>query len=636
MSIPMKKIITCLAVASLASISLIFLSGYPGRLAPWQYDRSLALSSILFAAAVFIGTILLWTRFFRFEGKVGIVIRTFFIILAVCAPIVTILLLLQSGVISLSLNYNYVVMMITSLVLLLLLNVLFKSKHLLVLLINVGVLIFAIIPSTQPLARKSLSNLLSGQEKIFQNLVHYASSSIYDVKVSDFILFESRKNAGGGLGIVDDERVLLVTGDGEIHILNVVGDQVNRQPGMLKTPFDPENYRKTSEEPSRFFRVTDALLEETDSPVKKLYVAYHHWDENKKCVSLNVAESTIDFTTFGESELDWEVIFSSSPCLTLFISNTSGGRMDFYGDSSLLLTIGTTISWGDADDAPVKGDYGKIISIDRKDRSNRILTSGHRNPQGLVSVDGEIWSTEHGPQGGDELNFISEGNDYGWPVSSYGTQYGTKSFGSNEPPGEHTYGERPVYSWIPSIGISNLIRVKGKTFKNWNNDLLVASLYGSGEPSQRTGKSLYRVRVFEKRAVLVERINTGRAIRDLIELPDGRIALWEGLQVLQIVEPQNIAFSACNGCHTVTKPGNGNRHGIGPDLRQVVGARVARHKYYEYSDAMKNFGGKWTADRLDKFLENPGAVVPGTTMSYPGVKNDQHRREIIEYLTQPR
>ena len=129
--------------------------------------------------------------------------------------------------------------------------------------------------------------------------------------MSDFILFESRKNAGGGLGIVDDERVLLVTGDGEIHILNVVGDQVNRQPGMLKTPFDPENYRKTSEEPSRFFRVTDALLEETDSPVKKLYVAYHHWDENKKCVSLNVAESTIDFTTFGESELDWEVIFSS-------------------------------------------------------------------------------------------------------------------------------------------------------------------------------------------------------------------------------------------------------------------------------------------------------------------------------------
>jgi len=118
-----------------------------------------------------------------------------------------------------------------------------------------------------------------------------------------------------------------------------------------------------------------------------------------------------------------------------------------------------------------KSIYGKILKIKKREllKNNNdkieyeIFSIGHRNPQGLVRINGKIFSTEHGPQGGDEINLIKKNNNYGWPLESYGTRYGDgKSFSFQKSEKKLT---RPVFSFLPSIAPSSL----GKCPKNLAN-----------------------------------------------------------------------------------------------------------------------------------------------------------------------
>lgn len=104
-----------------------------------------------------------------------------------------------------------------------------------------------------------------------------------------------------------------------------------------------------------------------------------------------------------------------------------------------------------------------------------IYSYGHRNPQGTVihPVTGELWVTEHGPKGGDEINLVKPGRNYGWPVISYGINYdGTILTALTEKEGM----EQPVFYWTPSIAPCGTIFVTGDRFKNWRNNMLVGSL----------------------------------------------------------------------------------------------------------------------------------------------------------------
>ncbi len=102
-----------------------------------------------------------------------------------------------------------------------------------------------------------------------------------------------------------------------------------------------------------------------------------------------------------------------------------------------------------------------------------IWSYGNRNPQGLVWADGKLWQTEHGPKGGDELNLIEKGKNYGWPVISYGRNYS----GTELTPYTHMEGmEQPIINWTPSIAVSGLDVYRGDKFKNWQGDLLAGAL----------------------------------------------------------------------------------------------------------------------------------------------------------------
>ncbi|UPJ40050.1 PQQ-dependent sugar dehydrogenase [Bradyrhizobium sp. 40] len=127
---------------------------------------------------------------------------------------------------------------------------------------------------------------------------------------------------------------------------------------------------------------------------------------------------------------------------------------------------------------PMRSDpaasYGKTLAIKIADGR---ATMGHRNSEGLyVDRSGTIWSTEHGPQGGDELNRVVQGANYGWPYATYGTDCGSFSWPLNKPELDRKNYETPVFAWVPSIAVANLVGVERGLFSEWEGDLLIATL----------------------------------------------------------------------------------------------------------------------------------------------------------------
>ncbi len=164
-----------------------------------------------------------------------------------------------------------------------------------------------------------------------------------------------------------------------------------------------------------------------------------------------------------------------------------GCRMQFGKDGYLYFSVGER---GNEKENPqsLSSDLGKIHRIkadgsipadnpfvDTPGARPSIYSYGHRNPQGLDNnpITGELWSHEHGPRGGDEINIVQPGKNYGWPVASYGLNYNGSVLTKNA---TMEGIEPPLHYWIPSIAPSGMAFVTGKRYKGWEGNLLVGSL----------------------------------------------------------------------------------------------------------------------------------------------------------------
>jgi len=154
--------------------------------------------------------------------------------------------------------------------------------------------------------------------------------------------------------------------------------------------------------------------------------------------------------------------------------------------------------------------------IQEKNAIKSIWTYGNRNPQGLAihPISSTIFETEHGPRGGDELNILASGNNYGWPEITYGKNYS----GTTITEYTHKNGmEQPVIHWTPSIAVCGIDFYDGKLFKNWENNLLVSSL---------KFENLYRLEIKDNKVTQQEIIyRAGSRIRDVQTGPEGFIYL---------------------------------------------------------------------------------------------------------------
>ena len=232
----------------------------------------------------------------------------------------------------------------------------------------------------------------------------------------------------------------------------------------------------------------------------------------------------------GSSLNDVEVIYRQKPKVTG--GGHFGSRIAFRSDRTLYVTLGERQKFTPAQDLTTT--LGKIIRINRDGSippdnpsiigaEPEIFSYGHRNPQGAAIRPGgdELWVTEHGPQGGDEINKIVAGGNYGWPVVSYGCNYGDPvSDACRIGGGVHApnYIE-PVSYWVPvSIAPSGMIFYTGAGFPQWHGNLIVGALVGT---------ALWRVEINEDQEVLRERLffETNERIRDVGQGPDGWIYL---------------------------------------------------------------------------------------------------------------
>ena len=228
----------------------------------------------------------------------------------------------------------------------------------------------------------------------------------------------------------------------------------------------------------------------------------------------------------GDQLIDGRVIFRMTP--KLGSSRHFGSRLIFDRAGFLYVTLGDR---GEQERAQRHEQHpGKIIRLNddgtvpvdnpfvtRTGALPEIFSLGHRNVQGaaLHPTSGLIWTHEHGPQGGDEINVLRSGVNYGWPVITYGVEYviGTRIGEGTEKPGM----AQPLYKWIPSIAPSGMSFYNGDVFPRWRGSLFVGSLkFGL----------LVRLELDGEKVVAEERLLTdvGR-IRDVREGPDGFIYL---------------------------------------------------------------------------------------------------------------
>ena len=223
----------------------------------------------------------------------------------------------------------------------------------------------------------------------------------------------------------------------------------------------------------------------------------------KNCKKLSIVFSEIN------DVLSFETLKEFKECALLGIG---AGRIQYYKfNSKRGILLSTTDSDNDKPGTRAQDDksiYGKIIFINLSNGDHEIFSKGHRNAQGLAVKDDIIISTEHGPRGGDEINRIIYKKNYGWPIASYGYSYKKKDL-IYKKSHEKNFFEEPLFVFLPSIGISEVIILSDEFDEKWKNNALVTSL---------NGRSIYRVKFQNKnfdKILYLEKIYIGERIRDI-------------------------------------------------------------------------------------------------------------------------
>jgi glucose/arabinose dehydrogenase len=308
----------------------------------------------------------------------------------------------------------------------------------------------------------------------------------------------------GEILVTEKYRGLRVVRDGELLPEPLAGGPPNvfakADSGLLDVALDPEFARN-----------------------RTLYLSFAEGDEQANHTAIWRAR-------YEDGRLvDGRVIFRAAPDKAG--PGHPGGRLLFLLDGTLLLTVGDGYEYKAAAQ-DLGSDLGKILRItrdgapapdnpfaEREGARPAIWTYGHRNVQGLARdpVTGEVWAHEHGPRGGDEVNRLRAGANYGWPLVTHGIDYDLSIVSERAfAPGV----ERSWFFWAPSIAPSGLAVYRGEAFADWGGKLLVGGLVSKSvsrlRPAKQPGFFIEEERMFG---------SEGKRIRDVRVGPDGFVYL---------------------------------------------------------------------------------------------------------------
>ena len=291
------------------------------------------------------------------------------------------------------------------------------------------------------------------------------------------------------------DKIVLVSFNGDINLIGVK-DLNELKPNFLKI--------KTNLDEFKILGIQDILILNN-----KIYLSYAT-QKSQDCKFLNIAEADINFN----KKLNFKNIFITNVCT----NPISAGRMLNITHNQIDGILIST-NYNHVDDKRVihaqdkESHFGKTLFFNLKTKKATIFTLGHKNPQGLIKFKDKIIMTEHGPKGGDELNLLKLGENYGWPVASYGEyysfKYGQEDYSAKKNHKKNGFKE-PIYSFVPGIGISQLISIPKSFHKFWSDEnFLISSL---------NGRSLFRIKFNEsfEKVMFIEKIFVGERIRDII------------------------------------------------------------------------------------------------------------------------
>lgn len=258
----------------------------------------------------------------------------------------------------------------------------------------------------------------------------------------------------------------------------------------------------------------DVLVDPNFAENQRIFLSYAAGDVDSN--GTVVARARLDDNALSEVQ----VIFTAAP--NKYAPLHYGGRMAWLPDGTLLLTTGDGFDFREQAQN-LSTHFGKMIRmnpdgsapVDNPFPEHPLVFSyGHRNPQGLtIAQDGTIYEHEHGPRGGDEVNIIKAGHNYGWPITTHGLDYN----GAYVSPFKEREGIEPaVHIWVPSIAPSGLAIYEGNAFPAWNNSLFVGALVNND----------VRRLTLEDGAIVAEEIlfkELNQRIRDIRVSPEGML-----------------------------------------------------------------------------------------------------------------
>ena len=270
-----------------------------------------------------------------------------------------------------------------------------------------------------------------------------------------------------GMAVMPDNKLLITQRHGELSLLDLNSHEIQKISGLPAV--------KAKGQGGLF----DVALSPDFKTTSWIYFSYAKDIDGEAATTLARAKLQ------NEALIDWQdllVTQSRTPKNYHF-----GGRITFDNEGHVFLSVGERGVRANAQN--LQNHAGKILRlnldgsipkdnpfVDTNNALAEIWSYGHRNPQGLFfnHNTGLLWESEHGPRGGDEINLIQAGKNYGWPVISYGKEYSSpRAVGEGT---ERSDIEAPVKVYIPSIATSSIIQYSGKAFPVWKNNLFVGAL----------------------------------------------------------------------------------------------------------------------------------------------------------------
>jgi glucose/arabinose dehydrogenase len=295
-----------------------------------------------------------------------------------------------------------------------------------------------------------------------------------DVKSVDtptFLVQGNNGQRGAALAQLSDGRLLVGGGkNGFTLFLYEIASNAQTLLGQVASAAERLNDSR--------FAVTDiAVLSEVNNDFS-LLISYPRYDRVKKCVSVVMYQYQLNLVaapTLTKGKL-W---FASKPCVPVNAVQHAAGRIEVINKTSAYLTVGD-LGFTKIANRSARGDLGSVFKVSAgsatKSKVERI-SQGHRNQQGIVLIGNDLYVSEHGPRGGDELNLVTKGKDYGWPAVTYGEPYSSGDYVRPRTTGSHERFTKPLYNWVPSVAPTELIQLPtGTSWGPWAGQLVMGTL----------------------------------------------------------------------------------------------------------------------------------------------------------------